>query len=258
MSTKPIHHPGSVGWRGTHLHTYVHTPLQKSLHSTNGKYYIHYTSTSPLFFYDTNYHDFHHHQVDSWYYDIISSVSLQPPPFPSLSLPVAHCGAPPGPGPDGLVDFTDTTFGSSVTYTCTTTCYGLVPNTPTRTCMENSEWSGDDPTCQCKSVMQSFVWPPNFQLEYIQFSLSCWLWSSSGHSGLLCNTHKNWLWLWSHLCGWAWQHSHWRCNTHMWSRWKLEWRPRSSISTVSQQYVWCYYNIAIMANLTVSFLSFLF
>jgi len=88
------------------------------------------------------------------------------------SLPAVDCGDPLGPGPDGLVDFTDTTLGSSATYTCTTTCYGLDPNTPTRTCMANSEWSGDDPTCQCKSVVNLFL-AANFQLEYIQFSLSC-------------------------------------------------------------------------------------
>ena len=130
-------------------HPLAYVCSHSSLHSINGRYYVHYTSKSPLFFSGTiiMISITIRLTVDIMISSLHSLSNLHPS---TLSLPVVDCGDLPSPGPDGLVDFTDTTFGASATYTCTTTCYGLVPNTPTRTCMANSEWSGDDPTCQCK------------------------------------------------------------------------------------------------------------
>ena len=60
------------------------------------------------------------------------------------------CGSLSDPS-DGQVNFTATTEGSVANYTCDTG-YDLVGDT-TRTCQSDGQWSGSEPTCQSKFVI---------------------------------------------------------------------------------------------------------
>lgn len=49
----------------------------------------------------------------------------------------------------GYVSIAESTFGSIANYSCFEG-YEIEGNT-TRTCLENGNWSGNDPTCNCKA-----------------------------------------------------------------------------------------------------------
>ena len=71
-------------------------------------------------------------------------------------LSAVDCGMPPPPD-NGQVTVTETTFGSTATYTCDSDCYELQPNVITRTCLSNHTWSGEDPQCRCKCRLFSWM-----------------------------------------------------------------------------------------------------
>ena len=60
---------------------------------------------------------------------------------------VAECGFLMDPD-NGLVTLTGSSFGSIATYVCDTE-FNLIGNMQ-RTCQENEDWSGSEPTCQSK------------------------------------------------------------------------------------------------------------
>ena len=56
----------------------------------------------------------------------------------------------------GLIRYSDTTFGSKVTYTCKAG-YMMTAGSSSRTCQSNGLWSGSHPTCSRKCTMLCFA-----------------------------------------------------------------------------------------------------
>lgn len=69
---------------------------------------------------------------------------------------VVNCEAPSDLGNYGNVTYAATTFGSTATYTCISDCYELEPRGVTRVCQSSGNWSGDDPLCLRKSIINLF------------------------------------------------------------------------------------------------------
>ena len=71
--------------------------------------------------------------------------------FYSVSA-VVDCGSLEDPA-NGQVEFsnTSTTFGSTANYTCNLG-YRLLDGSSIRTCEASGDWTGDSPSCECKSL----------------------------------------------------------------------------------------------------------
>ena len=55
---------------------------------------------------------------------------------------------------NGLVQFALTTLGAIAVYTCDSGY--MIEEGPSRTCEANGNWSGNTPTCECKTVLRMF------------------------------------------------------------------------------------------------------
>ena len=76
------------------------------------------------------------------------------PSCDSIKHAVVDCGSLDDPD-NGQVSPHNTTFGSIATYVCDSG-FNLIGNMQ-RTCQENEDWSGSEPTCECKSWYQFYM-----------------------------------------------------------------------------------------------------
>ena len=85
-----------------------------------------------------------------------------------IPLPVAiSCGEPPAAPANGTRSFSNTTFGSTVTYTCNQGYSPLPQGSNAVTCLANGQWNGSAPQCNgisyiaCYTSVSPLMWNTN-------------------------------------------------------------------------------------------------